>query len=129
MDERGFFKLRNIDKKYYTIDLREKFGIEGPVCDGYGHHKNCNWFVQEIESSDIDYGVEQLESTVKQLEIKGYPVDKIFLIINRFKSKKFQGKHGVIHVTGSKTPYMIRGKKIYIVKNNDIKEELEWRFF
>lgn len=129
MDEEGLFKLNGIDQKYYTLDLINSFGIEGPVCDGYGHYKTCIWFVQEVESSDVDYGIEQLKSTVEQLEKKNQKVDKIFLVIKRFKSKQYEGKRGFVHVKGSKDPYMIRGKPIKIVKYYEIKKGSEWRYF
>jgi|Deesub1362B_J571_1020462.scaffolds.fasta_scaffold03700_7 hypothetical protein len=122
MDE-GLFKLKDVDEKYYEGDLIETFGLNPtrPIADGYGHFKDCTWFVQEVEGSDIDWAVEQVKSTVEQLEFSGRSVSAIFIIVkNAFKSRKYESRNGILHVKGQKNPYIIRGKFIRIIPQRAI---------
>ena len=131
--ERGLFKLPSIDKKYSTADLRGKFGLDPnrPTADGYGHHKSCEWFVQEVKSTDLDWAVEQVKSTIEQLKDKGEPVDKAFVVIKREpRSARYEiGRGSILYYKGSKRPVSVRGVVIRVVREKEIRREWEWRFF
>ena len=130
--ERGMFKLPSIDKRFTTAELIIQFGLDPtlPIADGYGHHEDCQWFVQEVEKTDVDWAVEQLRSTIEQLRDKNLPVDKAFVIIQRaFKSAKYESKRGILYYKGSKKPCTVRGITIRVVHDKEIRRENEWRFF
>ena len=130
--ERGLFKLPSVDVKYSTADLRDKFGLDPnkPTADGYGHHKSCEWFVQEVKSTDLDWAVEQVKSTIEQLKDHGKPVDKAFIVIKREpRSAKYEVRRGLLYYKGSKRPCSVRGVVIRVVHEKEIRRDWEWRFF
>ena len=128
--ERGLFKLPSIDIKYSTADLKSKFGLIGPIADGYGHHEECEWFVQEVKSTDLDWAVEQIKSTVEQLKDMGEPVHRAFIIIKRSpRSAKYGIKKGILYYKGAKRPCSVRGIIIRVIHEREIRRGLEWRYF
>jgi len=133
----GFFQFNAlVDEKYTSKQMISELGLDKAkkICDGYGHVTNCQHFVQELKSKNIKRGVEQLLSTVEQLESKGKKVDKIFLIINklgRSESKKFKynRRDGLLYQKNARNPIQIRGKPIRVIHKEEISEEFaRWQF-
>ncbi|UZE92410.1 MAG: hypothetical protein IB616_00930 [Methanosarcinales archaeon] len=135
--DRGFFRFNAlVDEKYTPEQMISELGLDRAkkICDGYGHVTNCQHFVQELKSKNIKRGVEQLLSTVEQLENKGKKVDKIFLIINKLgkselKKFKYDRRYGLLYLKNARNPIQVRGKPIRIIRKEELSEEFaRWQF-
>jgi len=120
-----------VNEKYYPDDMRKILGLKNnkKICDGYGHFKNCKWFILECKSRvEIGKGIEQLESTLKQLISKGKEVDKAIMVIDAIgKGEKRLyrvGKNGKLYSKITNKPITLLGKiKIETIYSNMLSNE------
>ena len=126
---------KEVDKKYYPDEMIEKLGLKNDkkICDGYGHFKNCKWFVLECKSRvEIGKGIEQLESTIKQLMAKGKKIDKAIMVIDaigRQETRKYEVKpDGKLYSKITNKPILLPGKiKIEVIYSNMLsRERISW---
>jgi len=120
-----------IDEKYYPEDMRKILGLENnkKICDGYGHFKNCKWFILECKSRvEISKGIEQLESTLRQLLSKGKKVDKAIMVMDAIGKQERRlykvGKNGKLYSKVTNKPITLLGKiKIEAIYSNMLSNE------
>lgn len=126
---------KSVDEKYYPEEMIRKLGLKNneKICDGYGHFRNCTWFILECKSRvEIGKGIEQLESTLKQLREKGKKIDKAIMVIEaigRQEKRKYKvGKDGKLYSRITDKPILLPGKiKIDVIYSNMLsKEILPW---
>lgn len=138
----GFFQLNKarlnniIDEKYTPEEMISELGLnEGePICDGYFHHRNCTYFVQECKKKNIKRALEQLESSVDQLKKKGHPVHKNFLFLEKLGKRERNiyeiSSQGVLLKKDGGSPYFIQGISVNVLDDKTFKviDEGSWPF-
>lgn len=89
MPDNSCIRLYGTPDEEYDLDNPEdqrKLGISQsePHSDGFCHFANCHWLLQERKrANQIKIAIEQLESTVRQLQNNGRKVSEAIIVMRK----------------------------------------------
>lgn len=127
--KKTFLDFEDVNERYTEKGLREMLDLsKGKCADGYGHTKQCIYFLQECKSNQIKDALIQLEDTANRIFEKRKHLDKLFIIANKlskYEQREYVIAHGKLCNKKTKRPIVIRGMEVNFIFRKDL---TKWRW-